>query len=328
MSTLRPLHVLALAALALVQAAPSHAQSPASSFPERTVSLVVPFVAGGAIDVIGRLIAERLATKWKRPVIIENKPGAGGTIGAQHVANAAPDGHTVLFASTGLLHNALLFPNQNIDPFRDFAAVTQVVTTPVAFVVSAQTPANTIAEFIALARDRKVPQSYGSFGPGTTSHIYGEQFRALHKLDLNHVPYKGEAAALPDVMTGTVAGAFLSVTTSANALKTGKVKVLAITGTRPIDTLPGVPTLQSLGIEGFESIGWFGLFVPAKTPGPIVEMISRDVNEALSDPELLKRAAAAGLDVAGTSPAAFSGAMRRDYDNWSRMIRQLGIRVE
>jgi len=296
------------------------------NFPSKAVHLVVPFVAGGAIDVIGRLLAERLSAQWKQPVVIENRAGAGGSVGAQYVAAAAPDGHTVLFASTGLLHNAVLFPTQKIDPFRDFMPVSQVLTTPVAFVVSSQTPANTLAEFIATTRDKK--RSYGSFGPGTTSHIYGEQFKTLAKLDLTHVPYKGEAAALPDVMSGNVAGAFLSVTTSANALKSGRVKVLAVTGRSPVQNLPGVPTMLASGFEGFESIGWFGWFAPRGTPQAIVDKISRDVNAALTDPELVKRAVAAGFDITGTTPAEFAALMRTDYERWSRMIVQLGIKVE
>lgn len=316
-------------ALMLVQAVSMVAraqEAPARAYPSRAVHLVIPFVAGGAIDVIGRLLAERLSAQWKQPVVIENRAGAGGSVGAQHVAAAAPDGHTVLFASTGLLHNAVLFPTQKIDPFRDFVPVSQILTTPVAFVVSSLSPANTLAEFIAGARNKKL--SYGSFGPGTTSHIYGEQLRTIAKLDMTHVPYKGEAAALPDVMGGNVAGAFLSVTTSANALKSGKVKVLAVTGRSSVQNLPGVPTLQASGFEGFESIGWFGWFVPAGTPQAIVEKIAKDVNTALTDPELVKRAVAAGFDITGTTPAEFATTMRTDHERWSRMIVQLGIKVE
>lgn len=305
-----------------------HAQeSPASrAFPTKAVHLVIPFVAGGAIDVIGRLLAERLSVSWKQPVVIENRAGAGGSIGAQYVAAAAADGHTVLFASTGLLHNALLFPTQKIDPFRDFMPVSQVLTTPVAFVVSSQSTANTLPEFVANARNKKL--SYGSFGPGTTSHIYGEQFRAVANLDLTHIPYKGEAATLPDVMNGNLAGAFLSVTTSANALKTGRVKVLAVTGRAPVQNLPGVPTLLASGFEGFESIGWFGIFAPSGTPQGVVEKISKDINAALSDPELVKRAVAAGFDITGTTPNEFGTIMRTDQERWSRMISQLKIKVD
>lgn len=297
-------------------------------YPERTVSVVIPFVAGGAIDVIGRLLAERLSQAWKQPVIIENRPGAGGSVGAQAVVSAAADGHTILFASTGLIHNAVLFPNQKIDPFRDLSPVSQVITTPVAFVVGAQVPATNMQEFIRLVRDRKTAPSYGSFGPGTNSHIYGEQLRSMARLDLTHVPYKGEAAALPDVMNGNVAGAFLSVTTAARAASGGKARVLGVTGTVPVNSLPGVPTLQSQGLDGFELIGWFGLFVPSGTPAPVVAKISRDVNAALTDPDLVRRAAAAGLDVVGTTPAEFAASMRSDYEKWNRKIRELGIKVD
>jgi tripartite-type tricarboxylate transporter receptor subunit TctC len=298
----------------------------AKPFPSKAVHLVIPFVAGGAIDVIGRLIAERLSVQWKQPVVIENRAGAGGSVGAQYVASAAPDGHTILFASTGLLHNAVLFPTQTIDPFRDFTPISQVLTTPVAFVVSSQSTANTMAEFVANARNKKL--SYGSFGPGTTSHIYGEQLKVITKLDMTHVPYKGEAAALPDVMSANVAGAFLSVTTSANALKSGRVKVLGVTGRSAVQNLPGVPTLLSSGFEGFESVGWFGWFAPAGTPSRVVEKISTDLNNALADPELIKRAVAAGFDITGTTPAEFTSIMKSDNERWRRMIIQLGIKVD
>ena len=298
----------------------------ARSFPSKAVHLVIPFVAGGAIDVIGRLVAERLSAQWKQPVVIENRAGAGGSVGAQYVASAAPDGHTILFASTGLLHNAVLFPTQTIDPFRDFQPISQVLTTPVAWVVSSQSPANTVAEFVAGARGKKL--SYGSFGPGTTSHIYGEQLKVLAKLDMTHVPYKGEAAALPDVISANVAGAFLSVTTSANALKSGRVKVLAVTGRSAVHNLPGVPTMLASGYEGFESVGWFGWFAPAGTPSRTVEKIAQDLNQALADPELIKRAVAAGFDITGTTPSEFAAIMKADHERWKRMIVQLGIKVD
>jgi len=300
--------------------------TPVKNFPSKAVHLVIPFVAGGAIDVIGRLIAERLSAQWKQPVVIENRAGAGGCVGAQYVAAAAPDGHTILFASTGLLHNAVLFPTQTIDPFRDFVPISQVLTTPVAFVVSSQSSANTLAEFISSARNKKL--SYGSFGPGTTSHIYGEQFKSLAKLDMTHVPYRGEAAALPDVISGNVAGAFLSVTTSANALKSGRVKVLAVTGRSAVHNLPGVPTMLASGFEGFESVGWFGWFAPAGTSPRIVEKLSTDLNNALADPELIKRAVAAGFDITGTTPTEFAAIMKGDNERWRRMIVQLGIKAD
>jgi tripartite-type tricarboxylate transporter receptor subunit TctC len=298
----------------------------ARSFPSKAIHLVIPFVAGGAIDVIGRLVAERLSAQWKQPVVIENRAGAGGSVGAQYVASAAPDGHTILFASTGLLHNAVLFPTQTIDPFRDFQPISQVLTTPVAWVVSSQSPANTVAEFVAGARGKKL--SYGSFGPGTTSHIYGEQLKVLSKLDMTHVPYKGEAAALPDVISANVAGAFLSVTTSANALKSGRVKVLAVTGRSAVHNLPGVPTMLASGYEGFESVGWFGWFAPAGTPSRTVEKIAQDLKQALADPELIKRAVAAGFDITGTTPSEFAAIMNSDNERWKRMIVQLSIKVD
>lgn len=307
---------------------PAQAQDPARIFPARPVSIVVPFAAGGAIDVIGRLLSDRLSSAWKQPVLIVNRPGASGSIGAQQVAGSPPDGHTILFASTGLLQNVVLFPTLQIDPFRDFAPISEIVTSPVAFVVGSQSTATTMADFIAVVRGRTGQLSYGSFGAGTTSHIYGEQLKAVAKLDLTHVAYRGEAALLPDVISGTLTGAFVSVATAASASKGGRVRVLAVTGTAPSKALPGIPTLQSQGLQGFEGIGWFGWFAPAATPKALVEQISRDVNQALTDPELVRRVNAAGMDTVGTTPDEFAAVMRADFERWNRLIRQLGVKAE
>lgn len=307
---------------------PAQAQDPARTFPARPVSIVVPFAAGGAIDVIGRLLSDRLASAWKQPVLIVNRPGASGSIGAQQVAGSPPDGHTILFASTGLLQNVVLFPTLQIDPFRDFAPISEIVTSPVAFVVGSQSPSTTMADYIAMVRARTGQLSYGSFGAGTTSHIYGEQLKAVAKLDLTHVAYRGEAALLPDVISGTLTGAFVSVASAASSSKGGRVRVLAVTGTAPSKALPGVPTLLSQGLQGFEGIGWFGWFAPAATPKALVEQISRDVNQALTDPELVRRVNAAGMDAVGTTPDEFATVMRADFERWNRLIRQLGVKAE
>ena len=313
---------------ALALPLPAQAQDPARAFPARPVSIVVPFAAGGAIDVIGRLLSDRLSSVWKQPVLIVNRPGASGSIGAQQVAGSPPDGHTILFASTGLLQNVVLFPTLQIDPFRDFAPISEIVTSPVAFVVGSQSPATTIADYLSMVRGRTGQLSYGSFGAGTTSHIYGEQLKAVAKLDLTHVAYRGEAALLPDVISGTLTGAFVSVASAASSSKGGRVRVLAVTGTAPSKALPGIPTLQSQGLQGFEGIGWFGWFAPAATPKALVEQISRDVNRALTDPELVRRVNAAGMDSVGTTPDEFATVMRADFERWNRLIRQLGVKAE
>ena len=313
---------------ALALALPAQAKDPARAFPARPVSIVVPFAAGGAIDVIGRLLSDRLSSVWKQPVLIVNRPGASGSIGAQQVAGSPPDGHTILFASTGLLQNVVLFPTLQIDPFRDFAPISEIVTSPVAFVVGSQSPATTIAEYVAMVRGRPGQLSYGSFGAGTTSHIYGEQLKGVAKLDLTHVAYRGEAALVPDVISGALTGAFVSVATAASTAKGGRIRVLAVTGSAPSKALPGVQTLQAQGLQGFEGIGWFGWFAPAATPKALVEQISRDVNQALTDPELVRRINAAGMDAVGTTPDEFATVMRADFERWNRLIRQLGVKAE
>lgn len=322
------LAVLAVSLSLTVWSATAQPQESVKSFPTKPVHIVVPYTAGGALDVVGRLLAERLSAIWQQPVIIDNRPGASGTIGAQQVVGSPPDGHILLFTITALLQNVALYPTLSIDPIRDLTPISKVVTTPVAFLVGAQFPASTMAQYVAQVRSRPGQLSYGSFGAGTVSHIYGELLKSVAQLDLTHVPYRGESAVVPDVISGNVTGAFVSVASAATALKGGRIKVLAITGTVPSKALPGVPTLHELGMPGFEAIGWFGLFAPSATSKPLLERIWHDVNRALADPELVRRVNAAGLDVVGSTPDEFASSMRTDFDRWSRLIKQLGIKAE
>jgi tripartite-type tricarboxylate transporter receptor subunit TctC len=298
------------------------------NFPNKLMRIVVPFAAGGAADMIARLLAERLFPIWKQPVIVDNRPGASGSIGAQQVAGSPPDGHTILFTNTGMLQNAILYPTLPVDPLRDFTPISRVVNGPLAFVVGAQGNVSTMAQYVSTVRSRPGQLSYASYGMGSTSHIYGELLKSVAQLDLTHVAYRGEAAALPDVINGNVTGAFLAAVTAASASKGGRVKVLAVAGTAPSIALPGVPTFQELGMQGFEGVGWFGLFAPAATPKPLVERISRDVNHVLADPELVRRVNAAGMDTAGSTPDEFASLMRIDFERWNKLIKQFGIKGE
>lgn len=323
--------VLAVLSISLSLAgwsATGQAQEAPKQFPAKPVRIVVPFAAGGALDVVGRLVADRLSPLWKQPILIDNRPGASGSVGAQYVAGSPPDGHTILFASTGMLQAAILYPALRIDPFNDFTPISRIVKAGVAFVVGPQAPVSTMAQYISLIRSRPAQFSYASFGAGTTSHIYGELLRSMEKLDLTHVAYRGEAVALIDVSGGSVTGGFVSTTSAASAAKGGRVKALAVTGTGRSNALQGVPTFQEIGLRGFESVGWFGWFAPSATPKALVEQIARDVNDALADPDVIRRIEAAGLDVVGSTPDEFAKVMRTDFDRWNFLINQLAIKVE
>jgi len=300
----------------------------ARSFPSKPVRVVVPFSAGGGADMIARLLSERLSTIWKQPVIVDNRPGASGSIGARQVGDSPPDGYTLLFTNNGILQNAILLPKLPVDPFRDFMPISKIVDGPMAWAIGGEAPASTMAQYVSTARSQPGRLSYASYGLGTTAHIYGELLKSVAQLDLTHVPYRGEAAIVSDVINGTVNGAFLTPVTAASSAKAGRLKVLAVAGTVRSTVLPSVPTFQELGMQGFELVGWFGLFAPSGTPKTLLERISLDVNHVLTDPEVVRRVNVAGMAVAGNTPDQFASVMRNDFEKWGELIKQLGIKAE
>ncbi|QKH36887.1 tripartite tricarboxylate transporter substrate binding protein [Achromobacter pestifer] len=300
-----------------------------TSFPQKPVKIILPFSPGGASDVLARQIAEDLRKTWKQPVIVENRTGASGILAADAVAKADPDGYTALLTVTALVQTPSLYEKPSYDPIKDFAPVSQVGTMPLAFVVSAASPIKTLGEFIAAARAKPNDVSYGSFGIGSAGHLYLELLQDAAKIRLIHVPYKGETPTLQDLIGGQISGAIVSVPGAKPMADAGKIRALAVTGESRTAQLPEVPSFAEAGYSGvgLESIGWYGLLLPAKTPPEVVDKFSRDLNAVLKQPDFRQRMQTYGIKLTGTTPAEFSEIIKSDYARWTKVIRDNNIKA-
>jgi len=288
-------------------------------FPARPVHVIVPFPPGGGTDALARIMAPHLSRIWGEPVIIENKPGASGHIGAEAVAASPGDGYTLLMSST-----ASLTP-KNVDRF---APVTLVSASPYVVVVNPKVPAASIRELVALAKGNPGKLSFGSSGTGAASHLAGELFKSMAGVDMLHVPYKGTGQAVTDLLAGQIDVMFAPGETVMGHVKAGKLRALAVTSAKRASAIPELPTVSEAGVPGYEAIGWFGLLAPVATPRALVERISRDANRVLADPDVRERMLALGAEPSGDSPEAFGRFIRADQAKWSRLVAERGIRIE
>ncbi|MFC4521331.1 tripartite tricarboxylate transporter substrate binding protein [Cupriavidus pinatubonensis] len=299
-----------------------------ATFPSKSVRLVVPYPAGGATDVLARAIADGLGKAWKRPVVVENRPGASSMIGSEVVARAEPDGYTALLTITTLVQAPSLYTKAPFDPVKDFAPVSELGTTNLVFAVNGAVPATNLKEFIALVRAKPKQYSFGSYGTGSSGHLYGEIFNETAKLDMIHVSYKGEAPELNDLLGGQVPSAVISVMGAKPHNASGRLRALAVTGASRSPQLPDVPTFKEAGIAGMDSLGWFGLLLPAATPRAIIEKFSADVNKVLADPAVRARMNELGVILTGSTPDAFAQTVQSDYVRWGKVIRTHNIRLD
>jgi tripartite-type tricarboxylate transporter receptor subunit TctC len=313
----------ALCALPLVLPALRAAAQPA--FPDKPVRIVVPFPPGGATDSAARVLADALAPRYGRPVVVENRPGAGGTIGAENVARGAADGHSWLLGSPGNLAIApFLYPNLGFDPARDLAPVSLVFTTDHVLTVNPSMPVRTVPEFIAHARAQPRPLSFGSSGNGSSLQLIGELFRLRAGIELVHVPYRGSAPAVADLMAGNIDCMFDQLPASMAQIQAGRLRALATTGPARHASLPQVPTVGET-IPGYEAQSWNGMAVAAGTPPALVARISADINAALAEPAVQARLAPLGADFRGTTPEAMGALMRAEAERWGPVIREARI---
>jgi tripartite-type tricarboxylate transporter receptor subunit TctC len=288
-------------------------------FPERPVRIVVPFPPGGGADALARLMSPKLAEVWKAQVVVENRPGASGHIGAEFVAQSPPDGATLLMSSTASLSE------KNV---AQFAPVTLVSASPYVVTVSSRTPAASIRELIDLAKANPGRLSFASSGTGAASHLSAELFKSMAKVDLLHVPYKGVGQALTDLLAGQVDLLFAPSQAVIQHVRAGKLKALATTGAKRTETLPELPTVAESGLPGYEAVGWFGLLAPVATPKPLVARLSADANRVLADPETRSKMSALGADPSGTTPEEFARFIRDDQAKWAKLMREAGIKPE
>ncbi len=315
---------LLLAAALLAAAPPSLAQS----WPARTVKIVVPFPAGGPTDVLTRVLADKLGAQLGQPVVVENKPGAGGSIGADFVAKSAPDGYTLVMATTSTHSIGPYLGKQAYDPVKDFTPIVWVGNATNILVVSPHVPAGSVKELIELARKDPGRLNYATSGIGTISHLTSELFASMAGIKLTHVPYKGTQQSIPDMMSGQVAILFDNVMTSLPNIKAGKVKGVAISSSSRSPLVPDLPTVAESGLPGFQSLVWFGLLGPANTPKAVVDRVNAEMNKALQLPDIQARFSQLGFESAGGSAADFAQAIQRDAQKWSKVIKDAGVKAE
>jgi tripartite-type tricarboxylate transporter receptor subunit TctC len=299
-----------------------------TNYPNQTIKIVVPYPAGGATDSLARMIAAKLHEAWGQTVIVDNKPGASGTIGNAAVAKAAPDGYTVLLGITAIVQAPPLMPNLPYDVLKDLQPVTEVARASSVFAVPTESPAGNLKEFIALVKANPSKYNFGSYGAGTSSHIQGALLNLQAGLDMTHVPYKGAAPLVNDLLGGQLTAAFVDSATASPHLKSGKFKVLAVTGANRNKLLPDVPTFQELGYHSFEPYGWFGLFMPAGVPADVLKKFSAEVMRVLRTPDVVARIEALGLTPVGNTPEEFARTVKNDAALYARIIKDTKITLQ
>jgi tripartite-type tricarboxylate transporter receptor subunit TctC len=317
--------ILAFAAI-ITAAGPGLSQ--AQGWPEKPIKLIISFAPGGVHDTLARVLQPKLTETLAQPIVIENRPGAGGNIAAEAVAKSAPDGYTFLVASEAIATNEFLYRGLAYDPYKDLAPVAKLADYPMAVIANPSVPAKNMQELIALAKAKPGSLSYGSAGIGASGHLAGELLNSAEGIDLVHVPYKGGAPALADLVAGRIQVMFLSISLSAPQAKQGRIKVLALTGTRHSDKLPGVTTTAEQGFPDVQALLFSSLLAPGGTPAPIIRRMNAEVVKALRTPEVDQRLEELGAVPAPTSPEEFASILKRDGQVWGKLIREKNIRAD
>lgn len=312
------------AALSIAIAEPVLAQT----FPTKPIRIVVPFPAGGPSDFAGRVVSQRLPELLGRPVIFDNRAGAAGAIAAEIVARSAPDGYTLIISNVGMMCIAPHLGKLPYDPATDFVPVINLLGAPQWLAIHPSLPARSVKELIALAKAHRGQLNYGSAGVGQQSHLTGELLRITTGVDIVHVPYKGAAPALADLVGGQISMVFTNAPESLQFAKAGRLRLLAVTSRERSPVTPDVPTMVESGVKDFVVVSWDGVHAPAGTPREIVERLNRDIARALQFPEVRERVAAIGKFVVGDTPEEFAATIRADSARWSGVIKQLGIKAE
>lgn len=300
-----------------------------ASYPERPVRVVVPFPPGGANDIVARITGQKLTERWGRPAVIDNRAGAGGNIGTEIGARAAPDGYTLLIGSgSTLAANVGLYPRLPFDPRRDFAPISLIAVAPYVLVVANAMPATTVEQFIQLARSKPRSLNYSSFGEGSSAHLIAEDFRHHARIDVMHIPYKGGAPALAAVMGNEVQFTFSNLSVALPQIKGGKVRALMVTTRERSPALPELGTPADHGLPDFEAAAWIGLLAPSATPRALVNRLNTDVHAMLNDAGTRRQLADQGLLGQGTTPEALGQRIRDEIERYTRVIRQAGIKTQ
>ena len=320
--------LLAAAVVATMNAGAAQTASPAQTYPTKPIRFIVGFAPGGATDIIARALAQKLSDVFGQQVVVDNRAGGGGTIAASMTAKSPPDGYTMLMGTISTLAtNVSTYKNLPYDPLRDFAPVTLAAATPYFVTVNAAMP-STLKDFIALAKAKPGQINFGSSGAGGGAHLSAELFRAMAGIELTHIPYKGAALALTDVMAGQIQMSFSQPLIVLPHLKSGRVKALAITSAKRSSALPDYPTIAESGVPGYESSSWQGIVVPAGTPPAIIARLHTELVKGLRAKDIGERLAAEGTDPGGNSPAEFGAYIKREIEKWARVVKNAGLKTE
>ena len=301
----------------------------AAEYPARPIRMIVAFAPGGGTDIIGRIAARGIAENLNAQVVVDNRPGAGGNIGTDIVAKAPPDGYTLVTAGTGThAINPWLYPNIPYDAVRDFDPVSLVAATPYMMVVTPSLPPRTVQEFIALAKSSSEKIIMASSGPGGMPHLSGELFNMLTGIKMTHVPYKGTGAVFPDLIAGRVHVTFGDIVATTPHVKAERLRVLGVTSPKRVPSLPDVPTIAESGVPGYDAVGWFGVFAPAKTPQPVIAKLNAAIAKHVRQPDTSAKLAALGAEVVASTPEQFRATQKKDLARWGNVVKQSGARVE
>ena len=300
----------------------------AQEYPTRPVRVIIPFAAGGPSDFLMRLIAPKLTEAWKHQIVLDNRAGGNQVIGAEIAAHAQPDGHTLLVTTGGSTINVSLYPKLPYDLLRDFAPITLIAAGPNLAVVHPSVPARTLGELIALARAKPGQLVYASAGSGAPSHLAVELVKTMAKIDMIHVPYKGMAPGMTDLLGGQVQLAFPTISAGITHARAGRLRALAVTTAKRSPAAPEVPTIAESGLPGYDASNWYGIVVQAKTPAAIVKKLHAEITRAVAAPDVRERMLSQGMDPTTTSPEQFAAYMRSEIAKWAKVVKAAGVKVE
>jgi tripartite-type tricarboxylate transporter receptor subunit TctC len=312
--------------LLLVLTAATHA--PAAAWPDRPVRLVNPYTAGGGVDVVGRAIAQQLAETWGQPVVTDNRPGAGTTIGMEIVAHAVPDGYTLLVNNGSIATAPALYRGLSYSVVKDLAPIVLAVQSPYILAVHPSVKANSVQELVSLARARPGRLSYGSVGVGSPVHLMMELFKSSTRTDMVHVPYKGGAPSTTGLLSGEIQTIFTPISTITPHVKAGRARALAVSSAKRVELAPELPSVAEAGVPGFDGTSWYPFFAPARTPQAIIHRINADINRILQKPEVRARFLAMGMVPAGGAPAALRDYLTAEIARWGKVIADVGVKAE
>ena len=296
-----------------------------TDYPVRPVRIVVPSPPGGGTDIVARVLAQHYSKALGQPFFVENKPGAGNLIGIEFVARSPGDGYTLLMVASTLALNSVLYKKVPYDPVRDFAPITIAATAPNVLIINTALPVQTLAEFIALAKNKPGALSYGTPGIGTSPHLSMELLKSMAGIDLQHVPYRGTAAAVTDVIGGQIAATFANALTAKPQVDSGRVRALAVSGPRRIEALAQVPPVAEAGVPGYEAMQWYGMAAPVGTPAPVIARLNAEAVKALQSDEMKEKLALDGAQPVGSTPAEFGALIRSELEKWTRVARAARI---